>query len=109
MEAFPSEDHANNFKNLDLGSDTLPMQHRLGLNWDLMLDTFTFKAADEDKPFTRRGVLSTVNSIYDPLGFIAQSPFKAKQFCESLLKTMVIGIHLSLKEWKRCGILGGPH
>lgn len=53
MEAFPSEDHANDFKILDLGSDALLMQRSLGLNWDLMSDTFTFKAADDDKSFTR--------------------------------------------------------
>lgn len=31
-------------------------------------DSFTFQVTLPDKPFTRRGVLSTVNSIYDPLG-----------------------------------------
>lgn len=63
MEAFPSQDHANDFKDLDFGSDALPMQRSLGLNWDLKSDTFTFKVSDEEKPFTRRGVLSTVNSM----------------------------------------------
>ncbi|XP_038845403.1 uncharacterized protein LOC120044802 [Salvelinus namaycush] len=43
----------------------------LGLNWDLRTDTFTFKVAKDEKPFTRRGVLSTLNSLYDPLGFVA--------------------------------------
>lgn len=35
MKAFPSQDYANNLKDLELGTDTLPMQRRLGLNWDL--------------------------------------------------------------------------
>ena len=72
MEAFPSEDHDNDLKDLDLGSDVLPTQRSLGLNWNLMSDTFTFNVAKEEKPFTRQGVLSTVNSIYDPLGFIGR-------------------------------------
>lgn len=84
MEAFPSQDHANDFKNLDLGSDALPMQRSLGLNWDLMSDTFTFKVADENKPFTRRGVLSTVNSIYDPMGFIAPVTIQGKAILREL-------------------------
>lgn len=32
-----------------------------------------------------------------------QSPFKERQSCESLCRTMVTGIHPSLKRWKRCG------
>ncbi|KAK0150328.1 hypothetical protein N1851_008573 [Merluccius polli] len=78
MEDFPSEDHANDLKDLYLGSDVLPTQRSLGLNWNLMSDTFTFNVAKEEKPFTRRGVLSTVNSIYDPLGFIAPVTIQGK-------------------------------
>lgn len=33
-------------------------------------DTFMFRIEDDQRPFTRRGVLSTVNSLYDPLGFL---------------------------------------
>lgn len=36
-----------------------------------MSDTFTFQVPDTEKPYTRRGVLSTVNSLFDPLGFLA--------------------------------------
>ena len=39
--------------------------------WDLKQDCFTFGLQFEDKPLTRRGVLSTLNSIFDPLGFIS--------------------------------------
>lgn len=84
MEAFPSQDHANDFKDLDFGSDALPMQRSLGLNWDLMSDTFTFKISDEEKPFTRRGILSTVNSIYDPLGFVAPVTIQGKAILREL-------------------------
>lgn len=35
MDAFPFQDLANNLKDLDLGSDTPPVQRSLGLNWDL--------------------------------------------------------------------------
>ncbi|KAI3353038.1 hypothetical protein L3Q82_019611, partial [Scortum barcoo] len=36
-----------------------------------MTDTFTFSVAATNKPFTRRGVLSSVNSVFDPLGLLA--------------------------------------
>lgn len=35
MEAFPKEDHAKDLKDLDLGVDSLPVQHSLGLTWNL--------------------------------------------------------------------------
>lgn len=78
MEAFPAEDHANDLKILDLGVDTLPIQRSLGLCWDLKTETLIFQVAEERKPFTRRGVLSTVNSLYDPLGFVAPVTIQVK-------------------------------
>ena len=84
MAAFPSHDHANDLKDLDLGKDILPTQRSLGLNWDLKTDTFVFKVADGEKPFTRRGVLSTINSLYDPLGFVAPVTVKGKSILREL-------------------------
>ena len=69
MEAFPAEDRAKDVRDLDLRHDSLPAQRSLGVFWDLETDAFTFKVSLPEKPFTRRGVLSIVNSVYDPLGF----------------------------------------
>ncbi|RXN12502.1 hypothetical protein ROHU_029542 [Labeo rohita] len=71
MKAFPKKDHAEDLKDLDLGVDSLPVQHSLGLTWNLETDSFNFHVHQEEKPFMRMGVLSTVNSLYDPLGFLA--------------------------------------
>ena len=68
MEAFPVEDRGKGVHDLDLRRDSLPAQRSLGVFWDLKNDSFTFQVTLPDKPFTRRGVLSTVNSVYDPLG-----------------------------------------
>eukprot|EP00079_Xenopus_tropicalis_P026785 XP_012820751.2 PREDICTED: uncharacterized protein LOC101731053 [Xenopus tropicalis] len=84
MKAFPSQDHANDLRDLDLGTDTLPVQRSLGLNWDLKSDTFTFQVNKDEKPFTRRGVLSTVNSLYDPLGFAAPVTVQGKALLREL-------------------------
>ena len=43
----------------------------LGLIWDVSTDKIIINVQVPDKPFTRRGVLSTVNSIFDPLGISA--------------------------------------
>ncbi|XP_076874397.1 uncharacterized protein LOC143524681 [Brachyhypopomus gauderio] len=84
MSAFPSEDQASCLRNLDLGSDTAPVQRTLGVAWDLKNDTFTFQVSGDSKPFTRRGVLSTVNSLYDPLGFAAPVIIQGKAFLRDL-------------------------
>ncbi|XP_060562316.1 uncharacterized protein LOC132721945 [Ruditapes philippinarum] len=71
MSAFNKEDLGSDLKTLDLFQDTLPVQRSLGVSWDLKQDNFIFDVVIENKPFTLRGVLSMVNSIFDPLGFIA--------------------------------------
>ena len=71
MEAFPTEDLAKDIRSLDLHHNELPAQRSLGVAWDLERDAFTYKVSTPDRPFTRRGVLSLVNSIYDPLGLAA--------------------------------------
>ncbi|XP_040289970.1 uncharacterized protein LOC121002590 [Bufo bufo] len=84
MNAFHPEDYAASVKDLDLGSDTPPMQRSLGLLWNIKVDTFTFQVSTCDKPFTKRGVLSVVNSIYDPLGFIAPVTIQGKMLLRQL-------------------------
>ena len=69
MKAFPREDLAKGLQNLDLGQDLPQAQRSLGLQWHLAADTFTFQVTARDNPFTRRGVLFTINSLFDPLGF----------------------------------------
>ena len=66
MEAFPAEDRAKDVRDLDLGHDSLPAQQSLGVFCNLEMGAFTFKGTLPEKLFTRRGVLSTVNSLYDP-------------------------------------------
>lgn len=47
MEAFPTEDHGNGLKDLDLGLDSLPLQRSFGLCWGLKTDTFLFQVTEE--------------------------------------------------------------
>ena len=49
----------------------------LGLNCDKRKDTLTFTFNNETKPMTKRDVLHTMNSIYDPLGLT--EPLKSFQ------------------------------
>lgn len=63
LDSFLQSDLAKDLCNLDLCNDTLPMQRSLGLSWDIETDQFTFSTCKEDKPFTRRGILSVINGF----------------------------------------------
>lgn len=84
MEAFPSEDHASGLHNLDFSKGPIPVQRSLGVYWDLESDAFTFRVSLDEKPFSRRGVLSVTNSLYDPLGLAAPVIIKGKQLPRSM-------------------------
>ncbi len=83
LQAFAPEDRAV-LKDLDLSGKATPVQRSLGLLWETMIDTFTFTISEHKKPFTRRGVLSTVNSIFDPLGMVAPVTIEGKSLLREL-------------------------
>ena len=85
MEAFPAEDRGKGVRDLDLRHDSLLAQRSLGVYWNLEEDTFTFKVCLPEKPFTRRGVLSVVNSIYDPLGLAVPVLLEGKLLLQQLV------------------------
>lgn len=76
-EAF-STDRSTNLQNLDMSKDTIPVQRSLGVCWDLNSDCFTFRVDLETRPFTKRGVLSVTNSLYDPLGLATPVTIRGK-------------------------------
>lgn len=65
MKAFEPKDLAQDIYDLNLDEDKL-VQRSLGLRWNLSKDMFEFDLSTNAKPLTRRGVLSTVNSHFDP-------------------------------------------
>ena len=46
-------------------------QKVLGVHWDIQSDEFVVKINVTDNPFSKRGMLSVLYSIYDSLGFVA--------------------------------------
>ena len=86
LEAFPEDDRAKGLKNLDLNQNSLPMERALGVQWCVETDSFQFRIDLQDKPLTRRGILSTVSSVYDPLGFLAPFILTGKQILQQLCR-----------------------
>ena len=69
LKAIPVEKRA--IPTLDLDLDQLPINRALGLCWDAHTDEFYFSSIKTDKPNTKRGILSVISSLFDPLGFLA--------------------------------------
>lgn len=67
----PEDIRAKDVQDIDLKFEPLPIERTLGIEWCLESDTFRFRISLTDKPATRRGILSSVSSIYDPLGLVA--------------------------------------
>ncbi|PFX28501.1 hypothetical protein AWC38_SpisGene6805 [Stylophora pistillata] len=80
----PMSERAGSVKELDL--ENLPVERALGIQWDVQSDTFRFKIVVKDRPPTRRGILSVISSIYDPLGFIALLILPAKAILRDLCR-----------------------
>ena len=71
LESVPSSERATNVKDMDLAFSDLPLERALGIQWDVESDHFRLNVSLKEQPVTRRGILSTVGSLYDPLGLVA--------------------------------------
>ncbi|KAL6471732.1 hypothetical protein MHYP_G00203820 [Metynnis hypsauchen] len=67
-----------------LGFDPTPSESALGIQWLIKDDTFSFNISLKDQPSTRRGCLSVIASLYDPLGFIAPFSLSRKRILQEL-------------------------
>ncbi len=65
---------------------TLPVERTLGIQWNVESDTLGFRITLKDQPLTRRGMLSTIASIYDPLGLISPITLVGKRILQDMCK-----------------------
>ena len=90
LAGIPESESASSVVNLDL--ENLPIACALGLKWNVEADKFVWEVSAkvqqllEEKPMTRRGILSIVSSLFDPLGFIAPFIMKAKLLLQELCR-----------------------
>ena len=82
MDSVPEADRAADIKNRTF--EDSPVGRVLGVEWALISDEFQFRLTIPEKPLTRRGVLSAVASVFDPLGFLAPFQLLGKQLLQRL-------------------------
>ena len=109
MATIPESERAKSVVNLEL--EQLPTESALGLKWNIEEDKFVWEVMEKilqrvsQKPVTRRGIVSAVYSLFDPLGFIAPYAMKAKLLLQMLSRKR-LGWDDTLEEtdkeqWKR--------
>ena len=84
LENIPQSERAASV--VDLALDKIPVERTLGIQWNVGADKFCFKVVANEKPLTRRGVLSVASSLYDPLDFVAPFTLSAKMILHELCK-----------------------
>ena len=73
-------------KSIALESDNLPVKRALGMQWCIQSNNLGFQIVIKSKSFTRRRILSTLLSIFDPLGFIVPFTLLAKKLLQDLCR-----------------------
>ncbi|XP_077966916.1 uncharacterized protein LOC144420936 [Styela clava] len=68
LQCVPEEDKAPVAHALELADDAV--SRTLGLNWNAATDQFVVIVRIQERPPTRRGILSMVSQIFDPLGYV---------------------------------------
>ena len=66
----------------------LPIEKALGILWDAENDVIKFKIDLKDKPMKRRGMLSVISSIYDPLGLTCSFLLQGRRLLQGLSQAM---------------------
>lgn len=74
--------HMHSHKDLALNEPLI--ERALGVRWCISSDQFLFRVVVSHRPLSRRGVLSTVASIFDPLGLVAPFILVGKQILQQM-------------------------
>jgi len=83
IDSIPLDDRAENKVSIDL-TQSVSVQRALGVHWCVASDCLEFRIVLQDKPLTRRRMLSTISSVYDPLGLASPFLLKGRKLLQSL-------------------------
>ena len=88
LQSIPESERSET-ETLNINLEEVTIERALGIQWCIVSDEFHFRVTLAVKPKTRRGILSTVASIFDPMGYIAPFTLIGKQILEDMCRENV--------------------
>ena len=89
LMSVPHDIRAHDLRTLDLSCYFLPVERALGVQWAIESDTLGFQIILKDKSLTRHGILSTICSVYEPLGIAAPFLLNRKKILQDLCRMKI--------------------
>ena len=86
LDHFPESEHATH--NTKIPTDNTTNHSTLGVEWNTQKDVFVMNPSIPLKPFTKRGILSSVNSFYDPIGMSSPIVLQARLIQREILSSV---------------------
>ena len=96
--SFPESEVENFPTNKDFDSENL-FPRTLDVSWNNEQDYFMIKTCLPDRPFTKRGVVSTVNSVFDPLGFVSPVVLGGRLVQRAIMPPRAAGAETQSYDW----------
>ncbi len=87
LAAIPSSEVACDTIHLDCHE--LPQERALGVKWCAEQDLLSLEPVKSEFPNTKRGILSSTSSVFDPLGLAAPCVIKAKLIIQELWRRAI--------------------
>ena len=84
LMSVPENHRREDVKDADLVNEELSTERALGVQWNVEKDQLCFKLNLKAGNITRRGILSTLSSFYDPLGLASPFILKSRKILQDL-------------------------
>ena len=89
LQALPTSNISPKLTEINLSVKDIPIERALGVLWNPETDTFHIKYTLKSVLTTKRGILSLISSIFDPLGFITPALIEPKWIIQQLWKRKI--------------------
>ena len=91
LKSIPQDDCSKEVQACNLDYDNLHTERALGMKWHIRTDCFGYSTAIKEKKRTRRGLLSMIASLYDPLGLVSPFILPAKRILQQICQAKDLG------------------